>query len=54
LARLKNLEATAVRQDRPIPAHKTVQTTQVTDEFTTGPEVKVVGVTQDDLRANLV
>jgi len=46
-----NLEPAAVGKDRPWPPHEIMQSTQSIDKVGAGPEVKVVGIGKDDLRA---
>ena len=50
-AHAEGLEAAAVGQDGPGPAHKAVQSAQPVDRGHAGAQVKVVGVAQDNLRA---
>ncbi len=50
----KNLVTAAVGQDRSIPIHKTVQPAKVSDHIESWPHVQVVGVSQNDLRIELV
>ncbi len=45
------LEAAAIGQDRSVPTHKRVQAPRQVDELWTGPEHQVIGIRQDDLRA---
>ena len=49
----ENLEATRVREDRPIPVHKGVEAAEVANEFITGPQRKVIGVAQDNPRTSI-
>ena len=52
-AHAEGLEAAAVGQDGPGPAHKAVQSAQPVDRGHAGAQVKVVGVAQDNLRAQV-
>ena len=48
----KDLKATAVREDRAIPAHEPVQSSQLLDHLFTRTHMEVVGITQDDAGAH--
>ena len=47
----KNLKATGIRQNRPIPAHEPMQAAQRTDYLITGAQMQMVGIGQLDLTA---
>ena len=49
LRQRKNLKATAVGQDRPIPAHKLVQAPQILDHVFPRSQCKVVSIPQKNL-----
>ena len=51
VAEREDLEAARVGQDRPVPAHEPVQPAELGDQLVAGPEVQVVGVAEQDLRA---
>ena len=51
LGQREDLKSTAIRQDRALPPHERVKATCVIDEIRTGTEHQVIGVRQDDLRA---
>ena len=44
----EDLEAPAVRQNGPLPAHEAVKPPRLGDELGPGPKVEVVGIAQDD------
>ena len=46
----EQLEAAAIGQDRPVPAHEAVQPAQRGDDLFAGPQREMVGVAQDHLR----
>ena len=48
----EDLKATRVRQDRAVPRHEAMEATQLCDEIFAGLEMKVIGVAQQDLRAD--
>ena len=45
----KDLEPAAIGKDRPVPVHKRMQTAGLSYDVVTGPQVKMVGVGEDDL-----
>ena len=47
----EDLEAAAIGQDRPIPAHEAMQPAHTRDQLVAGLKVQVVGVAENDLRA---
>ena len=49
IGQAEHLEAAAVGQDRPLPAHEAVHPAQPADRLLAGPEPEVVGVAEDDL-----
>ena len=49
----ENLEAAAVGEDRPFPIHEPVQSAGGADDVESGPDVEVISVAEDDLRAHL-
>ena len=51
VAQREHLEAAGVGQDRPVPGHELVQPAELGDQVGAGAEVQVVGVGEDDLRA---
>ena len=50
----EDLESAGIGEDRLIPAHKFVQPARLLDQFLAGADVQVIGVGEDDLRADLV
>jgi hypothetical protein len=52
VAKGEDLEAARIGQDRPIPAGEGVQPAQIRDQLVTGPEMQVIRVAEDDLRAD--
>ena len=48
----EDLEAAAVGEDGAVPVHEAVQAAQLGDELVAGPQGEVVGVAEDDLRAD--
>ena len=48
LGKRKDLKPTAIGQNRPIPSHELVESTQLFDHLFTRTDMKVVGITQDD------
>ena len=50
----EDLEAAAIGEDRALPIDELVQAARGADDFETGPNVEVVSVTKDDLRAHFV
>ena len=50
----EHLVAAAVGEDRPVPADEAVQAAGARDEVGAGPQEQVIGVAEDDLRAELV
>ena len=49
----EHLEAAAVGQDRPRPIDEPVQPARGADDVQPGPDVEVIGIAEDDLRAHL-
>ena len=49
----EDLESAGVGQDRTIPVHKLVETTELLDELITGTHVQMIGVAELDLGADL-
>ena len=49
-----DLEAARIGQDRPVPAHEPVEPAEPLDPLVAGAQVQVVGVREDDARADLV
>ena len=47
----ENLVAATVREDRAVPAHEAVKAAEAGDEFFARADMEVVGVAEDDLRA---
>jgi hypothetical protein len=47
----EDLEPARIGQDRPVPAHEPMQPAEPRDPFRRRPQVEVVGVPQDHLRA---
>ena len=52
VAEREDLEAARIGQDRAVPAGEGVQPAELGDHVVAGPEVQVVGVAEDDLRAD--
>ena len=50
----KDLEAAAVREDGAVPVHEFVQPPCAGDELIAGAHIQVIGVGEDDLRADLL
>jgi hypothetical protein len=50
----EHLEPAAVGQNRPLPAHKTMQPAQPRDTLVAWAQVQVVGVAQNNLEAELL
>jgi hypothetical protein len=48
----KDLKASGIRQDRPVPGHEAVQPTHVADELVSGPHVEMIGIRELDLTAD--
>ena len=53
VAQREDLEAAGVGEDRRVPAHEPVQPAEVADQLVARPEVQVVGVAEQDLRAEV-
>ncbi len=51
VAEREDLEPARVGQDRPVPRHERVQAAELGDDVLAGAEVEVVGVAEQDLRA---
>ena len=49
----EDLVPAAVGQDRSVPGHETVQAAQPAYEFVPGPQIQVVGIRQNDARAEV-
>jgi len=49
-----DLKSAGIGKDGAIPGHKAVQATHLFDKFRTGAEHQVIGITEDDLCANLI
>ena len=49
----EELEAAAVGQDRPVPAHEAVQAAERGDHLFAGPQREMIGIAQDHLRPAL-
>ena len=49
----EDLVAAAVGEDRPRPADEAVQAAAPRDQLVAGPQQQVIGVAEDDLRADL-
>ena len=54
IAEAEDLKPAAVRQDRAVPVHELVQAAGLADEIHARPQEEVVGVRQDDARAEIV
>ena len=48
----KDLKAPGIGQDRPVPAHKTVNASPAVHEFISRPDMEMIGVAQRDLGAD--
>ena len=53
-AEAEDLEAAAVGEDGTVPVHEPVQSPVLPDQIVARPQVEMVGVAQDDLRAGLL
>jgi hypothetical protein len=53
LAQTKDLESARVGQDRPRPAHELVHAAKLANRFHPRPQIKMVGVVQQDLHSQL-
>src|SRR5947208_2229960 len=51
VAQAEYLEAAGVSQKRPLPTHKFVQTAQTAHQFVPWPQIEMVGIAENDLRA---
>src|SRR5208337_1789107 len=49
----ENLEAAAVSEDGQFPVHEPVQAAGGAEDVQAGPDVEMIGVAKDDLRAHL-
>ena len=48
----EDLESTRVGEDRAVPVHELVQAAHLADDLVAGPQVQVIGVGEDHLRAH--
>ena len=48
----EHLEAAGIGEQRPIPCHELVKAAELLDDVLAGTDVQVVGVREDDLRAD--
>ena len=53
-AETKNLIAAAIGQDRPIPTHEFMQAAQVANQFMPRPQVKMIGIAEQNLATQLL
>src|SRR5215471_14921846 len=53
IAEAENLKTAGVRKQRPLPAHEFVESTQVAHQLVPGAQIEMVGVAENDLRAQL-
>lgn len=49
----EDLKSAAVRQDRTLPGHESVQAAELIDGNVTGPQIEMIGVAENDRRAGL-
>ena len=49
----EDLKAAGVGEDRAVPGHEAVQPAHFSDGFDTGPQIKVIGISEQDLDAQL-
>ncbi len=54
LAQAEYLEAAGIGEQRPVPAHKLVQPAQLPHQLVPRPQIKMVGIAQNDLRAQFL
>ena len=53
-AQAENLETAGIGEDRARPRHEAMEAAQFVDQFVTGAEEQVVGIAEDDGRAEVV
>ena len=53
LAQAEDLESPRVGQDRPLPAHELLHPAKLANGFHPGPQIKMVGIVQQDLHSEL-
>src|SRR5262249_21366340 len=53
IAQAENLKTAGVCKQRPLPAHEFVESTQVAHQLVPGAQIEMVGVAENDLRAQL-
>ena len=53
LRKAEYLEPAAVGQDGTVPTHETMEAAGGADDFDSGPDIQMIGVAQNDLRAQL-
>ncbi len=53
IAQGEDLEASGVGKQSAVPAHEAMQAAELADELVPGPEIEVIGVAQNDPRAQL-
>ena len=51
IAEAENLEAARVRENRVRPGHKSVQPAHFANQFVAGTQIEMIGVRENDLRA---
>src|SRR5258708_38669681 len=49
----EDLKAAGVREDGARPGHELMQATKLADQFVAGTQIKMVGIREDDCRAEL-
>ena len=54
LAEAENLEAAGIGEQGPLPGHEAVQTAQLAHLFGARPQIKMIGIGQQDLRVQLL
>ena len=53
LLQAEDLESAAIGEDGPIPVHKLVQAAETPDQLMAGPDIEMIGITEDNLGIHL-
>src|SRR5947207_2741632 len=53
-AEAEDLESARVGEQGPLPAHEPVQSAQIADDLVTGTQIKMVSISQNNLRAQFL
>src|SRR5262249_39547671 len=53
-AEAEDLKAAGIGEQRALPTHEPVQSAQVANNLVSRPQIKMIGIAQDDLRAQLL